>query len=107
MRFEYRVRWQREGRHPHHRIFQSWDAACRKVRALIALDKIKGEFTIYDDMEDLVGPPTLQVREVGEWRDHLYQPQACGIDEARLRDHAKWREPVTASDSEGSEFVGF
>jgi hypothetical protein len=104
MPLEFRVRWQRDGRQPTYRIFQSWDAACRKVRGLRALEDVKADFAQYDDMADLVAAPELQVREVGEWRRHDYQPKATEYDRVSMRDHAWWREPVSAPEDMEAAF---
>jgi hypothetical protein len=94
MSLEFRVRWQREGRRATIRIYQTWNPACRKVRGLLALEDIKCDFSRYDDMPDLVGPPVLEVREVGEWCPSEYQPQASDYDRLGMRDHARWHEPA-------------
>ena len=86
MPLEFRVRWEREGKHPKTLIYQSWHSALRKVRHLKALDVVKGEFDYYDDMPSIVDGPTLQVREVGEWREHDYQPPAHPSDIEGMRE---------------------
>jgi hypothetical protein len=64
---EYRVRWQREGRSPTTRIYQTEAAALRKIDGILALDALKGDSKRWDDMPDLVGSPELQMRVVGDW----------------------------------------
>ena len=91
MSLEYRVRWQREGREPAYRIYQSWEAACRRVRSLMAMDEVKKDAERFADMPDLVGPPELQVREVGEWGTHDYQPKASEFDVKGVREAIYWR----------------
>ncbi len=90
MALEYRVRWQREGRNPTYRIYQHGDTACRKVRGLLALEIIKAKTERYADMGDLVGPPELQVREVGEWHANEYQPTASEFDVNNMGEWAWW-----------------
>lgn len=91
MPLEFRVRWQREGRNPTFRIYQDWNAACRKARSVQAMDDIKGETERFEEMPDLAGPPELQVREVGAWRAHDYQPKATDSDRTGLREHLWYR----------------
>jgi hypothetical protein len=100
MPLEFRVRWEREDRQPTYRIFQSWSAACRKMTAVAALNDVKGEFSKYEDMPDLVGPPEMQVREVSEWRRHDYQPGAQDCHRESMRDHCRWQEPVQPQQEE-------
>lgn len=104
MSLEFRVRWQREGRAPTYRIYQSWEAACRKVRAVAALEAVKGDFPQYDGMEDLIGPPMLQAREVGVWAPHDHQPDPSDYDEQRMREHAKWTQPAAPETASGIPF---
>lgn len=106
MPLEFRVRWQREGRQPSHRIYQTWESACRRVRTVQAVDAIKADFQRLASMPDLTGPPELQVREVGEWRRHDYQPKANDYDRDRLREHFEWTEPsqVRQADDESDPF---
>lgn len=104
MPLEFRVRWEREGRQPHHVIYQDWNAACRKVRSVQAMDQIKGDTERFEDMPDLVSVE-LQVREVGEWHAHDYQPEVTGGDVKQLREHLWIRhgEPRWAPDDLPSE----
>lgn len=73
--FEWRVRWRREGRATKSVIRQSAEAAHRKAGAIMALEQAKPG-TTYDDMPDLVGPPLIEIREVGAWRAAEHQPPA-------------------------------
>lgn len=91
MPHEFRVRWQREGRQPAFQIYQSWEAACRKVRSIMAMDEVKRDTERFADMPDLVGPPELQVREVGAWAAHDYQPKATEFDVKGVREHVYYR----------------
>jgi hypothetical protein len=92
MALEFRVQWQREGKYPKTLIYQSWHPAIRKVRHLKALDAVKDDFDAYDDMPRIVDGPTLQVREVGEWRRHDYQPLTTEGDVENAREHAEFRD---------------
>jgi hypothetical protein len=99
MPFEFRVYWCREGKHPKTAIYQSAAPAVQKVRTLKALDAIKDEFGHYEDMPSIVDGPTLQIREVGEWRANDYQPDASEDDVAGMREfvwyrHGEGKEPV-------------
>jgi hypothetical protein len=73
MSLEYRVRWRREGRQRTTKIFQTWDAACRKVRGILALEDVKAE-TNMATMPDLAEKPVVEAREVGVWVEHPVQP---------------------------------
>lgn len=64
--YEYRVRWQREGRRITGRIYQTEKAALHKAEGIAALEEVKGD-TRFEDMPDLVGPPVIEARLVGEW----------------------------------------
>lgn len=88
MGLEFRVRWQREGRNPSYRIYQDWNAACQKVQGLQAMDSIKAETERFADMPDLVSVE-LQVREVGAWGCHAYQPKVNESAIERVRE-ALW-----------------
>src|SRR3954447_26383043 len=92
-RLEFRVRWQREGRPPSYRVYQTWDAACRKVRGIKALEVIK-DATRFENMPPLAGPPELQVREVGAWRRHDYQPKASEYDVKSMGQWADYTDPT-------------
>lgn len=70
---EYRVTWRREGRKRTTKIFQTWDAACRKQRGILVLEEVKAE-TSLETMPDLAEPPVIQSREVGTWEEHPHQP---------------------------------
>lgn len=70
---EFRVVWQREGRRRQTRIFQSWDAACRKFAAIVAADAAKTD-THMDTLPDLVGVPVIESRKCEPWAEHEYQP---------------------------------
>jgi hypothetical protein len=86
---EFRVRWQREGRSPTSRIYQTETAARRKIDSILALEEIKGDTRQWADMPDLVGPPELQVRDVSEWR--AAEPSAQDApSEAALAGVAQW-----------------
>lgn len=104
MPLEFRIRWQREGRQPTYRIYQSWGAACKKLTGISALEDVKAEFSQYDDMPNLVSAPEVQVREVGEWRRHDYQPQAQECHRRNMRDHASWHAPVAPETREDVPF---
>lgn len=93
MSLEFRVRWQREGRQPSYRIYQTWDAACRKVCGIKALEQFKDDTSRFATLPNLTGPPTLQVREVGAWQDHDYQPKAEDHDVRNMREWVSYREP--------------
>jgi hypothetical protein len=81
--FEYRVVWQREGRQRTTRIYQTEQAARRKIDGILALEEIKSDNSQWEDMPDLVAVPVLEVREVGEWTDHAEQPADAPTDDAR------------------------
>lgn len=87
MPLEFRVRFQRGDRQSKTIIYQDWNAACRKVQSIKAMDEIKGDTERFEDMPDLVSIE-LQVREVGEWRRHDYQPEAT--DPAGSKSREAW-----------------
>lgn len=72
---EFRVVWQREGRRRQMRIFQSWDAACRKFAGIVATDAAKVGTTM-DTLPDLVGPPFIEQRRCEPWETAPFQPDA-------------------------------
>lgn len=85
MTFEYRVRWRREGRQGTSVIYQTEEGARAKADRILALDAVK-EGTRFDDMPDLIAPPTIEVREVGAWSAADIQPsepsdEACAAME--------------------------
>ena len=74
-RVEFRVRWRREGQSQiSTRIYQGWSAAYRKAQAIAAIELIKDE-TTFAGMADLAEGPTIEVREVGAWRENEVQPR--------------------------------
>ena len=66
---EFRVRWRREGRSSSQAIYQTEVAARGKIDRLLALEEVKGDIARFEDMPDLVGLPTLEVRVCGSWQD--------------------------------------
>lgn len=107
MPLEFRVRYQRGDRQPHTIIYQDWGAACRKVQSVKAMDEIKADTERFEDMPDLTSVE-LQVREVGEWRRHDYQPPLTDHARERMRERLYYRYgegcPKDASDSTGVPF---
>lgn len=102
---EFRVRWQREGCHPTTRIFQSWNAAYTKASGLLALDDVKTEFAQYEGMRDLVGPPVIEVREVGPWKKYNHQfATATDYGRQRMRDYARLHVPASPQEDAGASF---
>lgn len=75
---EYRVVWTRAGRRESRRIYQTHTSAVRKAQAVLAMERIKGDIPSLADMPDLVEPPVVQARPVGEWEP----------DEHTVIDHA-------------------
>jgi hypothetical protein len=106
---EFRVRWQRVGRRPKTVIYQDWSAACRKMRAVQALDAVKGEFERYEDMPSLAGPPVLEFREVGAWGPHAYQPRPSESGLRSMREWAEWQDPkpIGRNRDADSEWIPF
>ena len=94
-RLEYRVRWRREGRQGTSVIYQSEEGARAKADRLLALDAVKGETQRFADMPDLTGPPTIEVRTVGEWAASIVQPTEPS-DEA-VASMEEWIEPGSQS----------
>ena len=93
-RLEYRVRWRRDGRQGASSIYQTEQPARQKADRLMALDAVK-QGTKFEDMPDLVAPPTIEVRTVGEWAASIVQPsepsdEACASME-------EWVEPGSQS----------
>lgn len=70
-RTEFRVVWTREGRRQSTRIYQGWSSACRKAQGILALEAVKAE-TRFETMPDLVEPPVIQQRTVGDWEQNPY-----------------------------------
>lgn len=66
MSIEYRVHWRRQERKRTTKIYQTHDAAHRKARGIVALERVKDE-TSMRDMPPLVEAPVIEQREVGEW----------------------------------------
>lgn len=74
-RYEYRVRWQREGLKATSGIYQTEDGARAKVERMIDLDQRKHDedddegqtHAVFGDMPDLTGEPVIERRMVGEW----------------------------------------
>lgn len=66
---EYRVVWRRAERRRSTRIYQGRDAAYRKAQGILAVERIKDEFDGLASMPELVEPPVIQTRTVGEWED--------------------------------------
>ena len=95
MPLEFRVTWRREGRKRSTRVYQTWEAAVRKVRGIKALEAIK-DGTAMADMPDLVDQPVLEVRQVGEWQRHDYQPEASEYDRQSMEGWAGMRWPSTS-----------
>lgn len=93
MPLEFRVRWQRGDRRPKTVIYQTWESAVQKARSVAAIDAVKHDFPRLDEMPDLEFVE-LQVREVGEWRRHDWQPTATEADQRRLHEHMSWTEPT-------------
>lgn len=83
-RTEYRVRWQREDRSPSYRIYQSFEAATRKVDAIVATEEVKHAVPRLASLPDLVEPPVIQTRRVGDWEDgeRGYEPSEIRVREA-------------------------
>jgi hypothetical protein len=71
-KLEYRLGWQREGRRPVKQIFQTEKAALEKADRILALEEVKAN-TQFADMPDLVSPPVVESRQVGEWGLHSKQ----------------------------------
>lgn len=71
-RLEFRVKWKREGRKSTTAIYQTAPPALQKADRLMALDAVKAD-TKFADMPDLVAPPTIEQREVGEWEQAGFQ----------------------------------
>ena len=90
--FEYRVKWQREGRSPTSKIIQTEAGARAKIDRLLALDEVKGDSRTFEDMPDLVGVPTLEVREVGSWQEHP-EPPAVEPSDAARKGMSVWANP--------------
>lgn len=84
---EFRVTWRREGRQRTTKIFQTWEAACRKVRGILALEDVK-EQTSMATMPDLAERPVVQSREVGPWSEYPFQPSGpSDVDRDGMRDY--------------------
>lgn len=105
-RTEFRVVWKREGRQRSTRIFQSWDAACRKAAGIVALEAVKDE-TTYDTLPDLEEPPTIEQRSVGDWETNPYYvpgpPQEGAMREMRYL----YAKPEPEAEMTGSGPFGF
>jgi hypothetical protein len=98
MAFEYRVRWQREGRRPATAIYQGWDAAYRKWQSVMALDRIKPG-TSYETLPDLTGPAVIETREVGPWHANPVQPSPLTDTVVEnVRNHLEWTGRLTPHD---------
>lgn len=89
---EYRLRWQRLGRGARWQIFQSEKGCYDKADRLLALDEVKGDIPRFEDMPDLLGPPTIEVREVGEWEPRAPHnaPTVEALSQAR-----QWADEMT------------
>lgn len=91
---EYRVRWRREGRQGTSQIYQSEDGCRAKADRLMALEAVK-EGSRFDDMPDLVGPPVIEVREVGAWQPAEEQPTEASEEAIMHMD--EWATPGSQS----------
>lgn len=79
-KYEYRISWKREGMQRVRAIRQTEAGARAKVASLLWSETEKRKHGHYDseggynpegdylrDMPDLIGPPMIERREVGEW----------------------------------------
>lgn len=105
MPLEYRVRWEREGRTPKHRIYQSWPAARQKYLSIKAFDSLKADYPRIAETPDLVSVE-MQSREVAAWSTHDEQPEVTEDTIRSIRDHYGWTEP-SIHDKEPSTEVPF
>ena len=88
----YRVAYRREGGRLFTRHYETYEAACKKVRRLKSLEaaKLAGEFedTSFDYMAPLV-EVRLEHRLVEPWSDAPYQPEASDYDIDGARAYAE------------------
>jgi hypothetical protein len=74
-KWEYRVRWRREGLRAASQIYQTEDGAREKVERLERLDEVKHTYadddsyssTNFANMPDLLTTPTIERRRVDVW----------------------------------------
>ena len=83
-RYEYRVRWRREGRQRTSHIYQTRRAAERKARGILALEEVKAD-TSMADMPDLAEKPSIEAREVCAWAPVMPTPEATDEDRDAMR----------------------